>query len=85
VTDTYKHETFDELKINRDLKSASCKLLYRFFNKMITETSSRIVKILSFPREDEKSGKRYTIRETVNALYLGIAGRFATVNVVLEQ
>ena len=44
---------------------------------MITETSSRIVKILSnhdlkiqsFPREDKKSGKRYTIRETVNALY----------------
>jgi len=43
---------------------------------MITETSSRIVetlsnrdlKIQSFPREDKKSGKRHTIRQTVNAL-----------------
>ena len=41
----------------------------------MTETSSRIVKILSnrdvkiqsFPQEDKKSGKRYTIRQTVNA------------------
>ena len=32
VTDTYKHETFDELKINRDRKSTSCKLLlYRYY------------------------------------------------------
>jgi len=44
---------------------------------MITGTSSKIEKILSdrdlkiqsFLREDKKSGKRYTIRQTVNALY----------------
>ena len=38
---------------------------------MITETSSlsnRNLKIQSFPREDKKSGKRYTIRKTVNVL-----------------
>jgi len=44
---------------------------------MITETFSKIVKILSyrdlkiqsFLQEDKKSGKRYNIRKMVNALY----------------
>ena len=37
-----------------------------FFVKIL---SNRDLKIQSFAQEDKKSGKRYTIRETVNALY----------------